>query len=115
MLLDLSAAFDTVDHTILLQTLENLVGLCGTVLKWFKSYLHDFVSTGNCVSEQLAMTCGVPEGSILGSLLLNLYMLLLGQIIQNIKVAYHNYADGMQIYISLTPGDYRPVEFLALY
>ncbi|MBJ7883218.1 reverse transcriptase domain-containing protein, partial [Gelidibacter salicanalis] len=72
VLLDLSAAFDTVDHNILLDRLENWVGLSETVLNWFESYLKDrnnFVSIGKYTSELTNMTCGVPQGSILGPLL----------------------------------------------
>lgn len=64
VLLDLSAAFDTVDHNMLLDRLEKWVGLSGTVLNWFKCYLEDcdfFDSLGNCESEREKMTCGVPQ------------------------------------------------------
>ena len=78
VLLDLTAAFDTVDHHILLNRLRNLVGLSGTVLNWFVSYLTDrhlFVSMDTCFSESHKLKCGVPQGSILGPMLFNLYML----------------------------------------
>ena len=77
VLLDLSAAFDTVEHAILLQRLEDWMGISETALNWFRSYLRGrryFVEIDNCVSDQMAMTCAVPQGSIL----FNLYILPLG-------------------------------------
>ncbi len=68
VLLDLSAAFDTIDHNILLNRLENFVGISGSALAWFKLYLsdrHQFVAVNEEVSYRSQVQYGVPQGSLL--------------------------------------------------
>ena len=70
------AAFDTVDHSFLLERLRQWVGVSGSALDWFSSYLSDrsfSVSLGPYMSETAALSCGVPQGSVLGPILFALY------------------------------------------
>ncbi len=86
VLLNLSTAFYTIDKSILLKRLENLVGIIGSALEWFKSYLFDwlqFVAVNEEVSYRSQVQYGVSRGSVLGPFLFMLYVLPLGDIIRD--------------------------------
>jgi hypothetical protein len=108
VLLDLSAAFDTVDHAILLERLRRSFGVDGAALRWFSSYLTGrtfAVRRGGFSSTTYGLQCGVPQGSVLGPLLFILYTADLPSIVRQHGLTPHLYADDTQIYSSCRPAD----------
>ena len=107
-LLDLSAAFDTIDHILLLRRLGNWFGASGKALDWFKSYLagrSQRIKPGNCLSSRSDLSFGVPQGSVLGPLLFTLYTTPLSSLVSGHAIPHHLYADHSQLYVSFSSGD----------
>jgi hypothetical protein len=103
VLLDLSAAFDTVDHNILLHRLENNIGVSGAALRWCESYLRNrsqCVRVGQSSSEPVELNYSVPQGSVLGPQWFIIYTSPVCDIIQKYELHHHIYADDTQIYLS---------------
>lgn len=108
VLLDLSAAFDTIDHSILLQRLRLNLGVDETALQWFSSYLSNrsqCISINGEKSTSKRLPFGVPQGSVLGPLLFSAYMSELGNIVRDFNMNFHSYADDTQIYIAFKPNE----------
>ncbi len=106
VILDLSAAFDTVDHHIMLERLKSSFGIQDQVLKWFTSYLSNrsqFISVNGGTSTRFELKNGVPQGSCLGPLLFVLYVSKLFQILESHLPDAHAFADDNQLYVSFQP------------
>ena len=107
-LLDLSAAFDTIDYTILLSRLDDWFGVTGKALNWFKSYLTgrcQRIKLGDCLSSKADLKFGGPQGSVLGPLLFTLYTTPLNSMIFEHAIPHHLYADDSQLYVSFASGN----------
>jgi len=100
-LLDLSAAFDTVDHNILLRRLQQSFGLTSAVLQWLTSYLSNrkqCVCHSGLTSNATLLTCGVPQGSVLGPILFLLCTSDIPKLVKQFGLHCHLYADDTQLY-----------------
>ena len=107
VMLDLSAAFDTVSHECLLTTLSEL-GVCDIVLQWFQSYLsgrEQKINIKGTYSDVKNLSCGVPQGSVLGPILFNIYTSSLGRMLHQLSPQYHMYADDSSLYLSIKPNE----------
>ena len=103
-LLDLSAAFDTIDHDLLLEDLSSC-GVRGDALRLLQSYLGERfqrVAVGRAESEPRPLRFGVPQGSVLGPVLFILYTSSLADLLEAHGVSYHFYADDTQVYIEIS-------------
>ena len=104
-LLDLSSAFDTIDHPLLLKCLENQYKIEGKALNWFKSYLTDrtfSVHIKNVFSKKVDLLHGVPQGSLLGPILFVMYIDEVQRVIARNSVNALFYADDIQLYTTFT-------------
>ena len=112
VLLDFSAMFNMVNRSLLLSRLKYRFVVDGNVLNW----LHNYITyrsqkvvinadQGYAESDPITLSCGVPQGSVLGHILFTLYISSLGDICRKHNVEYHGYADDHQEYLSFIPTD----------
>ena len=109
VLLDLSAAFDTIDHHLLIDRLSTTFGIHDSALSWFRSYLQNrsqAVTIESVSSQPVPVRYGVPQGSVLGPVLFTLYTQPLALVIERHNLKYHFYADDTQLYNSARPEDF---------
>ena len=106
VMLDMSAAFDTIDHNILIDILKNDFGVVDSALQWFISYLANRKQQNvidRCKSSEFMVAAGVPQGSCLGPVLFLLYVSGLSGIISKHLPCHHAFADDTQLYLSFKP------------
>ena len=105
-MLDLSAAFDTIDQEQLVHVLQDVFGIEGRALSWFTSYLEDRtqrVKIGLETSDYMPLKCGIPQGSVLGPVMFTLYTTPLQEVMKKHGIHYHKYADDIQLYVMFDP------------
>ena len=106
ILLDLSAAFDTINHSLLMNIVENDFGITGLAKKWLASYLgnrQQRITIKGCFSDYFLVNSGVPQGSCLGPVLFLLYASGLFNVASRHRTNIHAYADDTQVYLSFKP------------
>ena len=107
-LLDLSAAFDTIDHSLLYKILSHTYGISGTALSWIQSYLThrtQSVTINNISSDSSPLSFGVPQGSVLGPILFIMCTQPLHSLIHSFSLSDQSFADDTQLYTSCKPKD----------
>ena len=115
ILLDLSAAFDTIDHSLILNTLQSDFNVEGLALQWIHSYLSERsfrVKVRQTLSKKFPLTVGVPQGSILGPILFNCVMAKLCKILTAKNIYHHIYADDTQLVFAVSKGEEQAVRDL---
>ena len=105
-LLDFSSALETIDHPILVHRLHTDIGFTDSVLEWSSSYLTDrthYISLSNHCSAFAPVHSGVPLGSVLGPIILTMYVKPLSAIIDSHSIIHHSFADDLQLQLSAPP------------
>ena len=113
LLLDNSAAFDTVDHTILLHRLKEDYKIKGNALKLIQSYLTErkfSILINDEIGDSEDLSYGVPQGSILGPLFYILYVKPIEKIIEGYDLNVNLYADDVQIYVGFKANNIKQTE-----
>ncbi|KAK2158458.1 hypothetical protein NP493_1799g00015 [Ridgeia piscesae] len=106
VMLDLSSAFDTIDHEQLLTLLHDEYGVREMALSWFRANLEDrthCVQTDSQASATIPLQSGVPQGSVLGPAMFTLYTTPMQRIFKRQGINYHKYANDIQLYASYNP------------
>jgi hypothetical protein len=109
VMLDLSAAFDTIEHQILIERLQADFNVIGTPLSWMRSYLSNrtqAVVVEGVSSEELELSVGLPQGSSVGPSEYVTYSTPVFSIVERFGINVHMYADDTQLYLELNPEDY---------
>ncbi|PIK46401.1 putative RNA-directed DNA polymerase from mobile element jockey-like [Apostichopus japonicus] len=108
VLLDFSAAFDTIDHLVLIARLEERYGITDKALDWFVSYLENrkqAVAVETALSDALLMDCGMPQGSVAGPVIFTMYSAPIEDIASSNGIECMTYADDTQLHISMNPSN----------